>query len=133
MTNQSMAVIEPLKLSKILFDINLLREFPLSDIQIEDLTVKLKQLAPNLKSEDLMQILNKFAMNKIKWDNKQIIQNIFHGIEVHREDTRKEFEIRFRKHCETANKTLNINIDEYYENNPQDEDYTQWLTQENKI
>lgn len=130
--NQSMDVIVPEQLSKILFDINLLKEFPLADIQIEDWGIKLKKLAPELKSFDLVAILDKFAMSKYKWKDKQGIQNIFEAIELHKQDVIDAWDAKFLSDCRGCENT-HENIEKYYDQFKQDQDFLNYLVIKKRI
>lgn len=71
-----------MQLCKQIFSINQLVAFPLSETQMEDWATTLKRLAPNVTNETLQIVLDKFATNRTKWNEKQGIQNIFRGIDL---------------------------------------------------
>lgn len=64
-------------IAKQVYQINQLIPYPLTDIQIEDVSKSLSELLPELNSEDLKTIIDRFKMNHYEWDRTKVIQNIF--------------------------------------------------------
>lgn len=79
-TRQSIAKIEKKNVCKIIFKINLLVPYPLTDRQIEDWSNEIVRLCPQTSPEDLLEIIDKFMVGRYVWDNKSGIQNMFKAI-----------------------------------------------------
>jgi hypothetical protein len=62
-----------------LFHYNQLTAFPLSDAQIIDWAKSIKEIAPQLTTEILREIIRRFKVGQGEFDSKLGIQNIFGG------------------------------------------------------
>lgn len=60
-----------------IYEVNQLAPYPLSSIQIEDWARSINKLLPELQVSDLERVINDFKMDKIEWDYRKGIQNIF--------------------------------------------------------
>jgi len=71
-------------------------------------------------------------MNKIKWNDKQGIQNIFAAIEIHKADVIAEWDAKFYADC---NKCYNSHesINHYYDERKQEQDFLSYLVKKGRI
>ncbi len=111
-TTTSIALLQPNIICKQLFCINQLVPFPLSETQIEDWSSTLKRLAPNVTDQQLQTVLDKFATNRTKWNEKQGIQNIFRGLELLKlnkgEFYCEEKQMKYRNYCTSPESFIRI-------------------------
>jgi hypothetical protein len=96
----------------VVFKVNFLVSFPLSDSQIEDWTSEITRLSPHTTIQDLVEIIDKFMKNEYIWDNRIGIQNLFKAIKEtdyeNNKKKRKLFQI-----WEFEAKPLGISFEEY--------------------
>jgi hypothetical protein len=67
-------------IAKELVRVNHLVGFPMSGEDIQEWSIQLYELVPNLDTSRLHFLLNEFAMDHIEWDKNKGIQNIFNGL-----------------------------------------------------
>lgn len=111
-TSLSIAKSDDYSVRKVVFKVNFLVSFPLSDSQIEDWTSEIVRLSPHTTIQDLVEIIDKFMKNEYIWDNRIGIQNLFKAIKEtdyeNNKKKRKLFQI-----WEFEAKPLGISFEEY--------------------
>lgn len=111
-TSLSIAKSDDYSVRKVVFKVNFLVSFPLSDSQIEDWTSEITRLSPHTTIQDLVEIIDKFMKNEYIWDNRIGIQNLFKAIKEtdyeNNKKKRKMFQI-----WEFEAKPLGISFEEY--------------------
>tara|TARA_R110000868_G_scaffold349106_1_gene610401 strand:+ start:295 stop:681 length:387 start_codon:yes stop_codon:yes gene_type:complete len=111
-TSLSIAKSDDYSVRKVVFKVNFLVSFPLSDSQIEDWTSEITRLSPHTTIQDLVEIIDKFMKNEYIWDNRIGIQNLFKAIKEtdyeNNKKKRKLFQI-----WEFEAKPLGISFEEY--------------------
>lgn len=111
-TSLSIAKSDDYSVRKVVFKVNFLVSFPLSDSQIEDWTSEITRLSPHTTIQDLVEIIDKFMKNDYIWDNRIGIQNLFKAIKEtdyeNNKKKRKLFQI-----WEFEAKPLGISFEEY--------------------
>jgi hypothetical protein len=80
--SQSIALIPPVQLNRLIFEVNQLIPYPLGDTQIEDWASNIKRLSPSTTSDDIRLIMDKFMTGRTIWNKSEGIQNIFRGINL---------------------------------------------------
>lgn len=64
------------EITGIIYHVNQLTSFALSDIQIQDWSITINDFYPDLDLELLKKIIRKYKVGAYKWDSRQGIQNI---------------------------------------------------------
>ncbi len=67
-------------IAKELVRVNHLVGFPMSGEDIQEWSIHLNEIIPDLEPWRLHFLLNQFAMERIEWDKNKGIQNIFIGL-----------------------------------------------------
>lgn len=95
-----------------IFKVNLLVSFPITNSQIEDWAAKIQQLSPETTIDELNNIIDLFATNKLHWDRNIGVQNIIYGIK-HLNDIKikSKLDLLHKLKCEALE--LGFPIDEY--------------------
>ena len=82
------------EIAKIIWHVNQLVAYPLTDYQIESWAKSIAELAPNVTPDEIKKIIDNFKIGRIEWDYHSGIQNIFKNLpnfqrEVYLETPRK--------------------------------------------
>lgn len=87
-TNQSIAIRPPVHgvLSKILWHLNQVVAYPMTDLQIEDWARSILELRPDVDLNAVKFLIDKFKTGEREYDSKKGIQNIFVGLKYIRKD-----------------------------------------------
>jgi hypothetical protein len=67
-------------IAKVLYHVNQLSPFIVTDQTIIEWTKSIQEILPNIDNNDLRALLNDFKTDAIHYDNKLGIQNIFIGL-----------------------------------------------------
>ena len=111
-TSLSIAKSDDYSVRKVVFKVNFLVSFPLSDSQIEDWTSEITRLSPHTTIQDLVEIIDKFMKNEYIWDNRIGIQNLFKAIKETDYESNKKKRKLFQI-WEFEAKPLGISFEEY--------------------
>ena len=111
-TSLSIAKSDDYSVRKVVFKVNFLVSFPLSDSQIEDWTSEITRLSPHTTIQDLVEIIDKFMKNDYIWDNRIGIQNLFKAIKETDYESNKKKRKLFQI-WEFEAKPLGISFEEY--------------------
>jgi len=68
-----------IEIGKIIYGINLIIPYPLSDFQISDWAKCINKFIPNLKPTTLQKIVDLYVLGQLEFNSKIGIQNIFKG------------------------------------------------------
>lgn len=79
--NQSLELTDKeLEIAQVVFLVNQLISYHLSDLQISDWARTISRLKPDITPEYLNKIIDLFIVGDIEWDTRKGIQNIFMAI-----------------------------------------------------
>jgi hypothetical protein len=89
--NQSLGLSEKvIELALVVFHINQVVPYPLSDLQIADWAKSINELRPDVEPQKLKEVIDKMKLGQIEWNYRQGIQNIFRALETE-SDKEKDF------------------------------------------
>lgn len=69
-----------IEIAKSLFYVNLLTPFRVEDFIIEQWSITVSRMLPDVTSDEIQQLMDDFMTGEIEYDHKLGIQNIFKGI-----------------------------------------------------